>query len=255
MEVYVSQFIVFIMMVARIASMIAVAPILGHQAIPGQLKIALALFLAYVMFPMQSSMVSKVDIKLIGMFVMVLQEICVGLIIGFAIGLLFTGVQFAGELIGFDMGFSIASVYDPDMNATIPVVAETLYTFMALMFLSLNGHHFMLQALQLSYKAVPIGGLTLSAAASDKMVSMSGMIFVIAVKFAAPVLVAMFLTNVALAIITRVVPQMNIFGVAFPLKIGVGIIVLMTSAPIMVLVFKKLLLVFETNILELVRAL
>jgi len=255
MEVYVSQFIVFIMMVARVASMIVAAPILGHQAIPGQVKIALAIFLAYVMFPMQASMTSKVDIKLIGMLVMLLQEICVGLIIGFAIGLLFAGVQFAGELIGFDMGFSIASVYDPDSGSTIPVVAEALYTFMALMFLSLNGHHFMLQALQLSYKAVPIGGLTISTAAVDKMVSMSGMIFIIAVKFAAPVLVSMFLTNVAIGIITRVVPQMNIFGVAFPIKIGVGIIVLMTSAPIMVLVFKKLLLVFETNLLELVRAL
>ncbi|MCX6135317.1 MAG: flagellar biosynthetic protein FliR [Ignavibacteriales bacterium] len=255
MEVYVSQFMVFILMFARIASLIVVAPILGHQAIPAQLKVALALFLTFVLFPMQSSVALKIDIKLIGMIVLVLQEICVGLIIGFAVGLLFAGIHYAGELIGFDMGYSIASVYDPEMNATIPVVGEVLYTFMALVFLALNGHHFILQALQLSYKAVPIGGFSLAAAAYQKMVSLSGLMFAVAVKFAAPVIVAMFLTNIALAIITRVMPQMNIFGVAFPLKIGVGLVVLMTSAPVMVFVFKKLLLVFENNILELVRAL
>jgi flagellar biosynthesis protein FliR len=255
MEVYVSQFIVFIMLVARIASLLAVAPIFGHQAVPPQLKIALALFLAFVMFPMQSSMASKVDIKLIGMIVMVLQEICVGLIIGFSIGLLFAGIQFAGELIGFDMGFSIASVYDPEMNATVPVVGQTLYTFMLMMFLALNGHHFMLQALQLSYRAVPIGGFALAAVAYEKIMGLSGMMFVVAVKFAAPVIVSMFLTNIVLAIMTRVIPQMHIFGVAFPIKIGVGLLALTMSAPVMIFVFKKLLFLFETNILELVTVL
>jgi flagellar biosynthesis protein FliR len=255
MEVYVSQFIVFILLVARIASLLAVAPVFGHQAVPGQLKVAIALFLAFVMFPMQSSMASKVDIKFIGMIVMVLQEICVGLIIGFAVSLLFAGIHFAGELIGFDMGFSIASVYDPEMNATIPVAGQMLYTFMLMMFLTLNGHHFMLQALQLSYKAVPIGGFALESAAYEKLMGLSAMMFVVAVKFAAPVIVSMFLTNMALAIMTRVIPQMHIFGVAFPIKIGVGLVALTMSAPVMIFVFKKLLLAFETNVLELVTVL
>jgi flagellar biosynthesis protein FliR len=255
MDLYVSQFIVFILMFARIASLIAVAPVFGHQSIPSQVKVALAVFLAFVLFPMQASMTFKVDIKIIGIVVLVLQEIIVGLFIGFATGLIFEGVRFAGELIGFDMGFSIASVYDPETNATMPVISEVLYTFVAMLFLSLNGHHFVLQALQLSYKAVPIGGLTLSAVASEKLVSMTGLIFVVAVKFAAPAMVAMFLTNIALGILTRVIPQMNIFGVAFPIKIGVGMIVLMTSIPILVFVFKKLLVLFETNVIDLVKAL
>ena len=91
--------------------------------------------------------------------------------------------------------------------------------------------------------------------ATAKLVGMVGMIFVVAVKFAAPVIVALFLTNTALAILTRLLPQMNIFGVAFPLKIGVGIVVLSTSIPIMVYVFKKLLTIFENNLLELVKVL
>ena len=255
MDVYVSQFIVFVLMFARIASLIVIAPILGHQAIPVQVKVALAIFLAFVLFPLQSSMTMKVDIKLIGIAVLVLQEIGVGLIIGFATGLIFAGIRYAGDLIGFDMGYSIASVYDPETNATVPVVGEVLYTFMALLFLLLNGHHFVLQALQLSYKAVPIGGLSITAIAAEKFVGITGLLLVVAVKFAAPVIVAMFLTNTALGILTRVIPQMNIFGVVFPLKIGVGVIVLMTSVPIMIYVFKKLLLLFETNVFDLVKAL
>lgn len=255
MEVYVSQFIIFILIFARVASLIVVAPIFGHQAIPTQVKVALAAFLAFVLFPLQSSMALKVDIKLIGIIVLVLQEICVGLLIGFAIGLLFDGIRYAGELIGFDMGFSMASVYDPETNAPVPVIGEMLYTFMALLFLSLNGHHFILQAVQLSYKAAPIGGFSMSMFLSERLVGLSGLMFVIAIKFAAPVMVALFLTNIALGIMTRVVPQMNIFGVAFPIKIGVGMIVMMTSIPIMIFVFKRLLVLFETNILELVKAL
>jgi flagellar biosynthetic protein FliR len=255
MEVYVSQFIVFIMIFARVASMIAVAPLFGHQAIPTQIKVALAAFLAFVLFPMQASMAFKVDIKIIGIVVLVLQEICVGLLIGFAIGLIFDGIRYAGELIGFDMGFSIASVYDPETNSSMPIISEMLYTFMALLFLSLNGHHFVLQAVQLSYKAAPIGSFTMSMVLSDKLIHLTGLMFVIGVKFAAPAMVAMFLTNIALGIMTRVVPQMNIFGVAFPLKIGVGLIVLVTSIPLMVFVFKRLLLMFENNILDLVKAL
>jgi len=112
-----------------------------------------------------------------------------------------------------------------------------------------------LQALQLSYKTVPIGGLSITAIAAEKLIGMTGLLLVVAVKFAAPVIVAMFLTNTALGILTRVIPQMNIFGVVFPLKIGVGVIVLMTSVPIMIYVFKKLLLLFETNVFDLVKAL
>jgi flagellar biosynthetic protein FliR len=88
---------------------------------------------------------------------------------------------------------------------------------------------------------------------SERFISLTGMIFVVAVKFAAPVIVALFLTNIALAILTRLMPQMNIFGVAFPLKIGVGLVAVSTSVPLMIYVFKKLLVVFENNLLDLIK--
>jgi flagellar biosynthesis protein FliR len=255
MEVYVAQFIVFVLLFARTTSMIVVAPVLGHQAIPMQLKVGFGMFLSFVLFPLQAPMASTVDMKLIGMIVLVLEEVIVGIVIGFAAGLIFGGVRFAGELIGFDMGFTMATTIDPEMNGSTPVVGEMLYTMTALVFVLLNGHHFIIQALVLSYQTVPIGKLVLGSVAAQSLVGMVGLIFVVAVKFAAPVIVALFLTNIALGILTRLLPQMNVFGVAFPLKIGVGLISLSTTIPIMIFVFKKLLIVFENNLLELVKAL
>jgi flagellar biosynthetic protein FliR len=255
MEVYTAQFVVFLLMLGRITSMLATVPVLGHQAIPPQVKIALGIFLSFVLFPMQSSMAASIDIKIIGMVVLLHQEVIIGMMMGFAVGLIFAGIRYAGELIGFDMGYTIASTFDPETSTSVPIIGEMLYSFMAMIFLLLNGHHFVLQALQLSYRTVPIGHLTLTAAASQKLVAMTGSMFIVAVKFAAPAIVSLFLTNIALAILTRLMPQMNIFGVAFPLKIGVGLIVLSASIPVMVYVFKKLLLTFETNLVELIKVL
>lgn len=255
MEIYVAQFVVFLLLFARTTSMVVVAPILGHQAVPLQLKAAFGLFLSFVLFPLQSSMAASVDMKLIGTIVLLLEEVLVGVMIGFAAGLIFAGIRFAGDLVGFDMGFTMANTYDPELNMSTPVVGEILYAMAAMLFIILNGHHFVLQAIVTSYTSVPIGSLVLGAVPTGKLVGMVGMIFIVAVKFAAPVIVALFLTNIALAILTRLLPQMNIFGVAFPLKIAVGIVALSASIPIMVFVFKKVLAVFENHLLDLVKVL
>ncbi len=254
MEITVSQFLLFGLLFARITSVIVAMPVLGHQGIPPQAKIALGLFLSLVMFPLVSSNAPKVELQLLSFVVLVVQEIFVGLSIGFAAGLLFAGVRYAGELIGFDMGFSAANVFDPESAQNVPLIGEFLYLIMLLTFVVLNGHHFVLQALYLSYSAVPIGEFAFNGPLVEKMTAMTGLVFVVAVKLAAPVIVAIFLTNVALAVLARIMPQMNIFVVSFPMKIGVGAFVVMASAPLMVYLFKKLLAGFEENVLELVKA-
>ncbi len=255
MEVYIGQFVVFLLLFARITSVVVTAPILGHSAVPAQVKVALGIFLAFVLLPLQRAVIDVVDLRLLGFVVLILQEVMVGAILGFATGLMFAGVQYAGELIGFTMGYSFATTIDPETSASTPILGEMLYTFTALIFILLNGHHFILESIVLSYQSVPIGHLTVSALLSDHLVALTGSIFVIAAKFAAPAIVALFLTDVALGILTRIIPQMNIFGVAFPLKIGVGLVVLSSSMPVLVFVFKKLLGTFESSIVELIKVL
>jgi len=254
MEIMATQLVLFLLIFSRVISLIAVAPILGNQSIPVQLKIALSFFIACVMFPIVSHGAPQVDVRLFAMVLMMVQEVAVGLLIGFAAGLIFAGVRYAGELMSFMMGFSLASVIDPESGEQNGVIGEFMYMMTLLVFLMINGHHFLLEALQMSYVSVPTGGFVMSAMVGSKIISLGGIVFMIAVKLAAPVMVAVFLVNVALAILARVSPQMNVFMLSFPLNIGVGVLVLVTTAPLIVFVFKKSLLGFEEGLLELVKA-
>lgn len=254
MEIYVAQFLVFIMLFARVTALIVVAPMFGNQTIPVQLKVALGLFLAFVMYPLAAGTAPVISAELLPLVMMATKEVIVGLVLGFATGLLFAGVRFGGELISMDIGLSMASMFDPESNTQASVISEFMYLAMLMIFLLLNGHHFVLEALQLSYAAVPIGAFSVSGEVTQMLIRLAGHAFVIAVKIAAPIMVAMFLINIALSILARVMPQMNIFALAFPVKIGAGLFAIVTAVPLLVLVFKKLLTEFESNILELVKA-
>ncbi|HTX18036.1 MAG TPA: flagellar biosynthetic protein FliR [Bacteroidota bacterium] len=255
MELLVGQFLLFIAIFARITSLIVVAPLFGHESIPVQTKAGLGAFISFVMYPMVAQHAPSLDLELLPFFILVSREVMVGLLLGFAVGIIFGAIQYAGELISFSLGLSAAMMFSPEDNDQTPIVGEFMYLFAMLVFLLINGHHFVLEALRLTYSTVPIGTLGFAVPLLEKMTAFGSLMFVVAVKISAPVLVAEFLTNVGLSVLARVMPQMNIFIVSFPLSIGVGFLVLLSSAPFMVFIFKKLLLGFEDNILELVNVL
>lgn len=255
MEIYVRQFLVFLVLFVRCTALVVAAPVFGHQSIPVQTKVALGAFLSFVLYPVVSHSAPQIDAQLLAFFVLIIQEALVGLLLGFAVGILLAGIMYAGEIISFSIGLSIANIFDPEGSQQTPVIGEFLYLLVVLMFLLLNGHHFVLEALQLTYAAVPIGTFAFSQPLADKVIAFGSLMFVVAVKCAAPLMVASFLTNVALSILARVMPQMNIFVVSFPVTIGVGLVVLISAAPFMVFVFKKLLQGFEGNMVELIRVL
>jgi flagellar biosynthesis protein FliR len=253
MDIAVTQLVVFLLVFVRSSALIVTAPVLGHVAVPVQVKVALGLFLALVLTPVISAETGSIDRGLGNLVLLALQEGVVGVVIGFAAGIIFQGVRAAGELIGFELGFSLANVFDPETGQN-NVLGSFLSLAMMLVFLLLNGHHFVIQSLVVSYNAVPVGQMALGAASASTLIGMTGMLFVVAVKFAAPIIVASFLLNVALAILTRVAPQMNVFVLSFPLKIVTGVLVLMASAPLLILVFKQLLAGLEEDVLALMKA-
>lgn len=255
MELYVNEFLIFVMVFVRVTALIVVAPMIGHMAVPVQVKVAIGMFAAFVMYPLASHQAAALHAELMPLVLAVLKEAAVGLLIGFVAGLLFAGVRFAGELIAIDAGLSLAALFDPESNAHASIISESLYLLMLMVFVMVDGHHFLLEALQLSYLRVPMGSFALNGELADHLLNMGGMVFVVAVKLAAPVMVAMFLINVALSILARVLPQMNLFAVVFPLKVGVGLLVLTTALPLLVFVFKKLLAGFEESLFEMVKVL
>lgn len=252
MEYTVLQFVLFLMVFLRCSALIALAPVLGHVSVPVQVKVALSGFMAFVLYPLIAESGPVVDLQLAALAVLAVQEVLTGLAIGFAAGLIFAGVRAAGELIGFDLGLSLANAFDPESGPN-NIVGAFLYLMLLMVFLLINGHHFLLQALVLSYDVVPVSGLVISGPVAESLVGLSGMVFLVAVKCAAPIIVASFLINVALALLSRVAPQIHVFIVSFPVKIGLGLLVLMATGPFLIYAFKTLLAGFEEDLLQFIK--
>ena len=148
-------------------------------------------------------------------------------------------VQFAGEVIGIDVGFGVVNIIDPLSSEQISIIGTFKNLIAVVVFLLVDGHHVVLQTLAVSFEMVPLGGMQFTDLLAQGLIQMTSRVFVMAAKLAAPVIAALFLTSLALGIIARTVPQMNVFIVGFPLKIAVGMLVLMLSLPLFQVVLVK----------------
>ncbi|KMK77358.1 flagellar biosynthetic protein FliR [Alkalihalobacillus pseudalcaliphilus] len=216
----------FLLVFVRILAFIAVLPIYGYRTIPSTFKIGLSLFLAWTLiFTLQDPFV-EIDAVY---FLLIIKEVLVGLMVGLIAMIMLYAIQIAGGFIDMNMGFLIANVVDPQTGAQSPLVGTYLYTFAILFLLMINGHHLLLDGVFYSYQFIPIDQLFLPfgdegvvyfvAATFAKM-------FMIAFQMALPIVGSLFLVDVALGMISRSVPQMNVFVVGLPVKIMVGLLLL-----------------------------
>lgn len=238
LDISVAQFQIILLIFVRTIGIIALAPVFGHRTIANQAKAGLALALALFIFPATPT-TQIVTANLLPYFFLVVRELIMGMMFGFVTKLVFIAVQFAGEIIGIDIGFGIVNVIDPISSEQISIIGTFKNLIALIIFLMIDGHHTILQALASSFKMVPLGGIQFNELLAQGLISMTATVFVMAIKIAAPVITALFLTSVALGIIARTVPQMNVFIVGFPLKIGVGMVMLAFSLPIFHVVLIK----------------
>lgn len=223
-----------LLVLARISGIFIAAPVYGSRNIPSYAKIGLAISLTYLIAPL----VSRPPIipeSLYPYSLVVIGEVGIGLIIGFAASLIFSAVQMAGQLLDMQIGFGIINIFDPQLGQQLPLIGNFKYILALIVFLSTNGHHILLTALVSSFKFIPLTGFVLTGSLTNLMVDMVSGIFIIAIKISLPVLVAVFLTDIALGILARTMPQMNIFVVGVPGKIIVGIFVLSLALPFYVM--------------------
>lgn len=220
----------FIFPFTRIMALIASAPVLGNKQIPVRVKIGLALLLTVIIAPTLSAQPAVDPASAIGLF-MLLQQMLAGLAIGFTMRLIFVAVEMSGEFAGMQMGLGFASFFDP-MNASFtPVVAQFLGIIAVLGFLGMDGHLYMLAALADSFHTFPISATVPQAAALHTLAAWGGSIFAHALQLSMPVIGALLITNLALAILTRSAPQLNIFQIGFPITLAVGFATLALSLP------------------------
>ncbi|MCK4388863.1 MAG: flagellar biosynthetic protein FliR [Desulfobacterales bacterium] len=217
------QFKSFVLILIRVSIVLFMVPVFGSGIWPNMVKAGLALIISIILLPVVEPAPALFPETILGGAGLILSELVLGLIIGLTIRLIFTAVQLAGQLVGFQMGFAIANVLDPESGSQSSILSQMGYWVAILIFLLLNGHHVMLDALADSFAIVQVGSMGLSDGLFDKMLEVSGDMFTMAVKLGAPAIAALLMTSAAFGIIAKVVPQMNILIAAFPVKIVVGL--------------------------------
>ena len=248
------QFIAFFLALVRISALVSVVPILGSQTIPTRVKIFVSLFLTILILPMLKSQQEIESITLTMLLPLTLREVILGLFLGFNAKFLFESFQFAGRLISTQMGLGMAELVDPASGSQSTPIG-TLFSLIAMvLFLILNGHHLIVSAVYKSFELAPVASLSFIApAAKLKMMDLFNDLFIIGLKLAAPSMATLFLIEVSTGIMARIVPQMNIFFVALPLKLGVGMLIVIAFLPIFYLFFNSQLSIWQKDMVELIR--
>jgi flagellar biosynthetic protein FliR len=231
-------------MFVRVITMLALLPVFGANYIPLQVKVALGLLLTSVLFSVQlaaglPAFPGAFTLPLF--FMLVIKEALVGLAVGFAASFLFTAVQFAGRMVDTEMGFGFVEVVDPFTEEQTTVLGQLQVIIFTILFLAINGHYFLLITIQKSFEIVPMFGAVFPAGRmTDHLTAMTADVFILGLKLSAPVFVTLFLSELAMGIVARTVPQMNIFFVGLPLKIFVGMGTMVIVLPVLAELFKKM---------------
>lgn len=211
--------------------MFTTAPFLGNRIIPGWIRVGLAFFLALLTAPFVHSPPSGIPENIFSYALLLGNELLLGLAIGFIAALVFLAIQLAGEMIDMQMGFAMVNVIDPLYGVQVPLMGNFLYILAVMMLLLTNGHHLLLWGIQRSFVLVPAAGFSFTGASVQTVIALFAGLFAVALSICAPVIGILFLTSIALGIISRTMPQMNVFVIGMPLKIIVGLVVLMFMLP------------------------
>lgn len=244
----------FILVLLRVSAIVVTIPVISEASVPARVKAALSILITLIIFPLVlPKMPQTAQYHALILMYLMAGEVIIGLIIGFAARLILAGIQMAGDLIGFQMGLSIASVIDPMSSEQVSIITELQYLVAMLVFLMVDAHHIFFSAIIQSYSIINPLTFHFSGALMQSILSISKEMFVIAVKLAAPLMAVMLFTNVGLGIVARTVPQINIFIVGMPLQIAMGLIFLGLTAPMFVKLTSGYFLNFESRLVTLLR--
>ncbi len=222
----------FLLVFARFSGLFLSAPVYSSRQIPVQLKLFLALILAATLAYVRP-VATAVSLDSTGIFLLALAaELFTGYALGLVGYVVFAAIQLAGQLVDMQMGFGIVNVLDPQSGMQVPLVGSFYYLLALLVFLGIDGHHQLLSAVYQSYDVIPILGGSFEPRFTAFLLKLGGYMFVAGVKIAAPVVAALLVADAALGFMARTVPQMNIFLVGMPLKILLGIFMLLLTLPV-----------------------
>ncbi|WP_208592515.1 flagellar biosynthetic protein FliR [Gracilibacillus suaedae] len=232
----INRFPAFILILVRVISFFATVPIFSYRNIPTQLKIGIGVFIAWIMF----YTLEIPELAFDGMYILlIMKEAVIGLLLGLIAYVILSAIQIAGGFIDFQMGFAIANVVDPQTGAQSPLIGQYFYTIAILFLLSVDGHHLLLNGMMYSFEELPLDQL-FQFNNLDLILQTFSQMFLMAFQLALPIVGCLFLVDVALGIIARTVPQLNVFVVGLPLKILVSFAVLFMFVPFFMMIVQQL---------------
>ncbi|MBU1101672.1 MAG: flagellar biosynthetic protein FliR [Bacteroidetes bacterium] len=252
-DILVNDFVFIIMIFLRVFSAFATAPIFGHQSIPVTIKVFLAMMISYIIGLSLHDINVNIPLDIWSMSLIGIKEVLTGTIIGFSLNFIFYGISFAGHIMGFQMGLAISQIFDPVTEMSGNVVGEILVFAAFMVFFIINGHHYIIQALAYSFRIIPVGGAQLTGTLTGILIDYSAGIFVLAIKISSPILISFFLVQVAEGILARALPQMQVFFVTQPIKLGLGFVLISMIIPIYIYVIKNLLKGYEDSLLNIIK--
>lgn len=225
---------------ARILSLVAISPVFSHESVPARVKIGLGVLLSVIVAPTLPAIGGFDPLSLSGVMLIV-EQIVVGLAMGFAMRIVFAAVELAGEVSGMTMGLGFATFFDPTTQGESMSLNQLLSLLTTLVFLAIDGHLILLATLVRSFHDMPLDGAQHAPAAFWRIAQWGGHVFAAGVQLSLPIVAALLITNIALGILTRAAPQLNLFGIGFPLTLTVGMVVLVLVLPTMAAPMVRLL--------------
>lgn len=223
------ELLVFVLALARIGALVAVAPMLGAAVVSWRLRGALAVALALLVTTVECGRTTSVPGTASELLIAVGGEALVGLVMGLGLAVLFSAMQTAGQIISQMSGLQLAEVFDPQLGGQSPVLSQLLYYLALAVFLAIGGHRQVLEALFDSFAALPSGRGAQPASIAAAMTSVLAQSFVLAVRAAAPAIVALLVANLVLGVIGRALPQLNAFALGFGVHAAVTFVALALS--------------------------
>ena len=219
-----AEFERFLFVFFRVGALILFVPVLGSRQVPASMKIGLILFTSIVIFPLVQARPLPEPQGIFDLAVFLLSDVTIGLGIAYITRLIFAAVQIAGTVVDFQMGFGVVNVIDPQTDTQVSVTAQFHNIIAVLIFLAVDAHHFIIQAIVESFFIINPAEINFSSLTPEYMLYLFSGTFTTAVKIAAPIMAILFFLSVGLGLVARTVPQMNVFIVGFPLQIGVGLL-------------------------------
>src|SRR5450830_1214605 len=240
----------FIWPLTRILGLIAVAPPFGSASVPMLVKVLLGVMISLVIAPGVPIPAALDPMSMTGLMILA-QQLVIGAAMGFAVRLVFAAIEMAGELTSNTMGLGFAVFFDPQSQGRTSAISQLFSLLGTLVFLSINGHLILVAVLADSFTTLPITAAPVTAEGFHFLALSSARIFSMGLQLALPMVVALLITNIALGILTRAAPQLNLFGIGFPITMVVGFVLIAICLPYMLTPLQH----FLNDTIELVRML